>query len=159
MFRFVPRFAAVFLLVAAATIAPAAAGDRPLHAEGWGILYFNDYSAQLVGPGKSEHLGPCALSIGLDFNELEQNGNLVPRYLQLGARNGDLLEATVDLEFDPETGIIAGTITFTGVTGRFADASGSGHFVIVPDTSWFDEGGFPINVTRFSWSLDGIINY
>jgi len=151
---------ATLSLLAAGT--PTHAGERPIHAAGRGVLStYYEYSPQLVGPGKGEHLGPCGLDIYLDWGELYEHGNVVPYFLLIYARNGDVLVATIDSDFDPETGIIAGTITFAGGTGRFADATGSARLRIVPDTSWFDftYAPFPIDQTRFSWALEGTINY
>ena len=142
---------------------PAHAGERPIHAEGRGNLRAIEfYTPLLAGPGKSQHLGGCYLFIFLNYAEVFWYGNIVPTELVLGASNGDNLFATVDSEFDPETGIVAGTITFAGGTGRFADATGSASLLIVPDTYWFvDVEGYPYPVhgTRFSWALEGTIDY
>ena len=151
---------AALTLLSAGT--PAHAGERPIQAAGRGLLLAPDFESPsaLVGPGKGEHLGKCSLYISLDRNELWESGNnVVPQFLLLEAANGDRLFATVDSEFDPETGIIAGTITFAGGTGRFADATGSARLLIVPDTYWFDDQGNPINWTRFTWALEGTIDY
>jgi hypothetical protein len=148
-------------LLAAGT--PARAGERPIRAEGRGYVpFFNDPFAFLNGLGRSEHLGPCTLSIYLDFYELYE-GNIVPRALLLEAANGDRLGARVTSEFDSETGIVVGTVTFMGGTGRFADATGSARLLIVPDSYWFtyDEDGYlsDFSQTGSSWVLDGTIDY
>ena len=152
---------ATLSLLAAST--PAQAGERPIHAAGRGALNAPDFfaSGALYGSGKGEHLGRCGLFIPLDFDELWRHGTLDTQYLQLGAASGDQLFATVDSEFDPATGILAGTITFAGGTGRFADASGSARLLIVPDTSWFyySHVPYPIDGTLFSWALEGTIDY
>lgn len=152
---------AALTLLAAGT--PAHAGDRPIQAEGRGIFVEGgDYEA-LGGWGEGNHLGRCSLYIGLNYAELNRHrGNVVPQYLLLYAANGDRLNATAVSEFDPETGIVAGTITFAGGTGRFKDTTGSARFLIVPDTYWFgydETGTYPIDGTRFSWALEGTIDY
>jgi hypothetical protein len=148
---------AALTLLAAGT--PAHAGERPIQAEGRGFLDLDrELSPKLRGTGEGDHLGRCGLLIFLDLDL--GNDHLIPRHFcWLQAANNDLLYAALDLEFDPVTGIIAGTITFTGGTGRFADASGSALLLIVPDTYWFDYGGAPIRRTQFSWALEGTIDY
>ena len=152
---------AALSLLAAGT--PTQAGERPFQAEGRGILStYNEYTPVLVGSGIGEHLGGCRLDTHLNWSELWEYANVVPQALILEAANGDHLIALFDSEMDPETGIVAGTITIAGGTGRFADASGSASLRIVPDTSWFvDQDGYPYPVhdTQFSWSLDGTIDY
>ena len=153
---------AALTLLAAGT--PAQAGERPIHAAGRGILLDSGYSAQLVGPGRGEHLGPCRLDIYLNYYELYHGiyANVAPTALMLEAANGDRLFAWVDSDFDPATGIVAGTITFFTGTGRFADATGSARLRIVPDTDWFEYSSgypYPIGETRFSWALEGTIDY
>jgi hypothetical protein len=142
---------------------PAQAGERPIQAQGRGYPpYFNEPFSYLNGLGRSEHLGPCTLSIYLDFWEL-YDGNVLPKALQLEAANGDRLDARVASEFDPATGIVVGTVTFLGGSGRFADATGSASLLIVPDSYWFtyDEYGDLVDFsqTGSSWSLEGTIDY
>ena len=72
-----------------ATAMPVHAGPRPIQAEGRGLLYVNDYSAQLFGQGKGEHLGGCFLAIYFDFVELQYYNHVVITGLLLGARNGE----------------------------------------------------------------------
>ena len=49
------------------------------------------------------------------------------------AANGDRLFATSAVDFDVDTGIAIGTLTFTGGTGRFQDATGSADVMFVLD--------------------------
>ena len=144
---------AALSLLAAGT--PAHAGERPIQVEGRCFLdASDDFDPELSGTGEGDHLGRCGLLIRLDAYELFQD-NLVPLNVRLRAANGSLLYAAVDLEFDPATGIIAGTITFTGGTGRFADAAGSASLLIVPET-W---DGIPRQGMPFYWALEGNIDY
>ncbi len=150
-------------LLAAGT--PAHAGERPIRAEGRGILF--PYYEVCVGAGKGEHVGPCRLDINLFWYELFRGfaPNVAPQSLVLEAANGDRLVAFVDSEMDLATGIVVGTLTFRGGTGRFADATGSASLLIVPDTYWFGYEDdvyhypYPFEETRFSWSLEGTIDY
>ena len=144
-------------LTVSATATSAHAGPRPIRAGGQGYLYDDGFHSQLIGLGKGEHLGGCVLVVTLDSNQLFET-NIVATYVEINAVNGDSLFATVDSEFDPETGMIAATITFAGGTGRFADASGSALLLIAPDTYWFPDG-YPVSGTGFSWDLKGTVDY
>jgi hypothetical protein len=144
-----------------ATAMPVHAGPRPIEAEGRGFLFANEYSAQLIGQGKGEHLGRCGLSIFLNLGELYSNGNLDFEGLEIQASNGDIVFASVHSEFNRTTGVITATITFITfeIPGHFADATGSARLLIVPDSDWLGEFRSPIDGTRFSWALEGTIDY
>jgi hypothetical protein len=145
---------------------PTHAGERPIRAEGQGILNLSDeLDPVLNGVGQGDHLGNYYLQIHLDWYELYtvRDAEVAPYFILIRGSNGDVLLATVDFEFDPATGIVAGTTTFAGGSGRFAGASGSASLLIVPNTSWFYDDGYghtyPIDQTQFAWALDGTIDY
>ena len=50
---------------------------------------------------------------------------------------------------DPATGVVSATVTFTGGTGRFQDATGSADVIIVFDS----------NLSQFLFVIDGSIDY
>ena len=60
MSRFVPRFAAVLLLIVAGAITPATAKERPFKASGEGVVAYD-----LYGQGKASHLGNSSLYVVL----------------------------------------------------------------------------------------------
>ncbi len=122
----------------------ARAEERPFLAWGTGGLVFQQ--ELLVGEGNATHLGKSLVIVTLDENELH-SGNLVPRVLAIRGAH-DAVFASVDAAFDPETGILAGTITFTGGGPRFEDATGSANLLIV-----FDE------FFNFDFYMDGIIDF
>ncbi|HUE74170.1 MAG TPA: hypothetical protein VMP01_25030 [Pirellulaceae bacterium] len=131
---------------------PAHAEERPIAARASGGLTFAVNSPLLVGEGLATHLGQSVVVVTLDEFEFAQ-GNFVLRTLEIYGAYDASLFASVDAAFDPETGIIAGTITFTGGAGRFADATGSADLLIVLD----DSAGL-FNLT-FELGLEGTINY
>ena len=140
--------AALTLLANATT---AHAGERPIQARATGGLSFSGSSPRLVGKGLAIHLGKSVVVVTLDEYEFAE-GNLVPRTLAIYGAH-DALFASVDAALDPETGIIAGTITFTGGSGRFAHATGSARLLIVLD----DAAG--LYDLKFDFAIDGTIDY
>ncbi len=80
-----------------------------------------------VATGQATHLGQFTRteSVAIDGGSVE--GSLV-----FIAANGDRLCATVSGGFIG-AGIVAGTYTFTGGTGRFTDAAGEVNFLAVLD--------------------------
>jgi hypothetical protein len=86
--------------------------------------------------------------------------------LILTAPNGDTLNAIYDgTECAPNANNFntgSGTLTLTGGTGRFRDASGSGHFTAVfgsiyPASSFIGGTGAPLQVMAF-YSVDGTVS-
>jgi hypothetical protein len=150
----------VALALAAASLlafdTPARAGERPIEAEGIGGLDARDdfSSLGMQGSGEGDHLGKCSLFVSLDPIEFLDFGHLVPLNVRLHAANGDNLLAEIEGEFDPETGILAATITFGGGTGRFADATGTANLLIA-----FDNWQGPFHGARFLWALEGTIDF
>ena len=148
MFCFIPRIAAVLLVVVAGTLAPATAGDRPIRASGGG--YAPD--GQLYASGcEATHLGPSSFGMGL-VTEFLPSGILIPFNGYLKSASGDDLNFQFDdsfYSFDPATGIVSATLTFTGGTGRFQDATGSADVM-------FD---FTADFYHFDFLIDGTIDY
>ncbi len=130
---------------------PTHAEERPIQARANGGLYFSGSSPHLVGEGRAMHLGQSVVVVTLDEYEFAE-GNLVPRALAIYGAH-DALFASVDAALDPETAVIAGTITFAGGAGRFADATGSARLRVVLDDS---EGLYSL---KFKFGIDGTINY
>jgi hypothetical protein len=77
-----------------------------------------------VGTGQATHLGRFTrLACGVP-----QPDGSVEGTIEFTAANGDTLCADVKVE-PPMSGIVRGTYTFTGGTGRFSDVSGGAYFV------------------------------
>jgi hypothetical protein len=149
MKRFVPRIAAVLFLVVAGALAPAAAEDRPFNASGAGGVY---YSGLYAAEFEVTHLGHSSLAVGYEPFSLEYQGILIPYRGAIYSASGDALEIVFDAEYyvlDPETGVVSATLTFTGGTGRFEDATGSADMTI----------DFDDNLRSFSFQIDGSIDY
>jgi hypothetical protein len=86
--------------------------------------------AQVTHLGRVEQSGVLALGAPIAPGIFPGAGSVV-----LVAANGDELRFDYSGLLDASTGIGAGSLTFTGGTGRFADASGSGTFVAHIDLS------------------------
>jgi hypothetical protein len=141
--------AAVSLLAAAT---PARAEELPFQAGGSGFLHFPERGNPVLGgEGRVTHLGKSVLSISL--HDYEGYGDLDLQRLLLFAANGDMLRAKVEAEFDPGLGIIVivGKITFTGGSGRFADATGSADLLILIDGA--------LDGAEFYFAVEGTIDY
>ena len=152
MFCFLPRIAAVLLLVVAGTLAPAAAGERAFKASGAGVISQTYYMN--ASGFEATHLGKAYFSGFVDPDLLQYPGILeIPAYLT--AANGDrlYLDSAVYNDVDPATGIATGiaigTLTFKGGTGRFQAATGSADVMFVFDT----------NYQHFLFLIDGSIDY
>ena len=146
MFNFVPRIASVFLLVVAGTLAPAAAKERPFKASGEGFVNGNLYSRC-----EAMHLGRSFLDVTAASYFLE-NGLFLARGGKLTSASGDELYFVFDEEyylFDTANGVVSGTLTFTGGTGRFEDATGSADVMFDFEPSFYN----------FRFLIDGSIDY
>ena len=151
MFRFLPRIAAVLLLVVAGNLAPAAAGERPFKASGEGFVYGALYAPRC----QATHLGRSSLYVGLGLDPRD-SFFFVPSGAYLTAANGDRLNFDFDADgylVDGATGIVSATVTFTGGTGRFKGATGSAHVMIDLYEYVFSSS------YDFSFVIDGSIDY
>jgi hypothetical protein len=151
MFSFVPRIAAVLLLVVAGALAPAAAGERPISASGAGYIDLNTGLLAAVG-FEATHLGKAIFYGSLLQGSLDNSQPInIPGYFY--AANGDRLFATsatdYDIDYDTGIGIAIGTLTFTGGTGRFQDATGNADVMFI----------FDLNLDQFLFVIDGSIDY
>jgi len=128
------------------------------------------YCGGPAGARDLEAHGNGSTSLGtFSFTLFKTGGNGVFHgCLTLTAPNGDILEATYDVApAGPANahnwGPSAGTLTFTGGTGRFKSASGSGTFtamntIFYPASSWAGGGPAtaPIQGMAF-YEIDGTI--
>jgi hypothetical protein len=149
MFCVVTRITAVLLLIAAAAFAPAAAAEeRSLNTSGEGFV---DNGGIFFGQGEATHLGRSYLTVG-GFMDYLSSGSFVPFGGSLESANRNFLDFAFDEEFysfDPATGVIYTTVTFTGGTGRFEDVTGSADVMII----------FDPNFHSFLFLIDGSIDY
>jgi hypothetical protein len=74
--------------------------------------------------GEATHMGEVVL-----IHEITQFGDRVINLSTIIAANGDELYVLRETEWNPETGWFEGPYTVLGGTGRFEDATGSGHAV------------------------------
>jgi len=149
MFRFVPRFAAVLVLVVAGTLAPAAAEERSFYASGAGNVQVDDYSAVMYAGFEATHLGNASFYGSVYSLYYSQPLEI---HVELDAANGDRLYLDGVVDYNYDTGIAIGTLTITGGTGasrRFQDATGSADVMFV----------FDLNVQKFTFLIDGSIDY
>jgi hypothetical protein len=150
---------AIVALGLLAAVTPARAEERPFAGSGSGGLdYGNPY---LGGIAEVTHLGRAGISVPLNPVELYYFDNVVPlsgfhlfQRAAGGGSHGDILFADIDAAFDPDVGILVATITFTGGTGRFADATGTANLLIV-----FDDWTGPYGDPRFDFAIEGTIDY
>ncbi|HYO11887.1 MAG TPA: hypothetical protein VE685_01675 [Thermoanaerobaculia bacterium] len=109
---------------------PAAAIERPFSLTGAGTLTDGIINAS----GRATHLGLFTETGELTFIPDPNNPNLILAAgpVAFTAANGDTLEGRLeDGVLDVTTGIATGVFRFTGGTGRFAGASGTGDFVVI----------------------------
>jgi len=136
---------AVLSLLAAGT--PAHAGERPFRADLSGGLYYDGYSGSLGAIGfEATHLGKANFFGGVGSLD---NSQIIYISGDFSAANGDRLFATSAVDFDMDTGIAIGTLTFTGGTGRFEDAAGSADVIFVLDP----------DLQSFYFLIDGSVDY
>jgi hypothetical protein len=109
---------------------PAAAIERPFSLTGAGTLINGSINAS----GRATHLGLFTETGELTFIPDPNNPNLILASgpVAFTAANGDTLEGRLeDGVLDVTTGIATGVFRFTGGTGRFEGASGTGDFVVI----------------------------
>jgi hypothetical protein len=152
---------ALCLVLPASMPAPAHADEDeavPFHGKvsaTWDNIFLAlvDPPATFTGGGPVTHMGKTkqngTLTLGLPNAE-----GLFPGYgsVTITAANGDQLTFDYTGFLNAETGEGTGTFTFTGGTGRFADATGGGTFDAFIDLSLPTDQ--PMTVT-----LDGKISY
>jgi hypothetical protein len=133
------------------------AEEQPFRVYGSGGLDLSS-DPTIRGLGLSTQLGRCALSIPLDSFALDYEGDLVPLGLRLHGwpanQRHDYIDADVNATFDPETGMLVGTVMFTGGSGRFADATGSATLLIM-----FHDWTGPDGNLSLDFVMEGTIEY
>lgn len=105
------------------------------------------FTTVVIGDGKATHLGKCSFAAEHTFaftTPSQTEGMAWNGTMQLGASNGDILNATyvgdIVLSGDSEVPfLLLFTVTFDGGTGRFTHATGSAEVIglttIEPDPS------------------------
>ena len=126
MKRFSSRrpFALVLAAVAVLALAcPAQAVQRPYISRGTAqFVSANDF----VGAGTATHLGLYDEVGSVQFSDTaDPTVSHLEASATYTAANGDQLYATFSGELNGVTGAISATVTYTGGTGRFANASGT----------------------------------
>jgi len=115
-----------------------AAEERPIRVE---VSAF-EYGAlgRFFGQDKIQHFGLSRLLLetdGFALHEPDWEGGerrlIVNGATVIGANEDALFIDTVNVAFDPVTGIAIGTLEFAGGTGRFADAVGSAEVLLLFD--------------------------
>lgn len=98
---------------------------------------FTPGGATFEGTAIVSHLGASTQSGDLFFLAPPNAEGLAPGFgsVTLTAANGDELDFDYSGELDAFTGVGTGTLTFTGGTGRFRNAAGTGTFYAVIDLS------------------------
>jgi hypothetical protein len=107
--------------------APALAAARPHFSSGTAQFIS---ASDFVGEGSATHLGKYQEEGSAQFTPTENPAVFeVDASTTYTAANGDQLDAVIAGEIDFSTGRITATVTYVGGTGRFANASGTAHFV------------------------------
>jgi hypothetical protein len=96
--------------------------------------------------GSFTHLGQTSAVLTIDTCELSAAGLVVHGHAIRWAANGDQLFANFHETIDPASGTNVGQANFTGGTGRFVGATGSGTFTGTLDLSTM-EGAFAFTGT------------
>ena len=159
MHRSPSLFGLCLLLVVGVGASPAVAKERPFHGRveaTWDNVFdgFEPGGATFVGGGPVTHMGKTKQTGILFLSPIPNDNGLYPGYgsVTITAANGDKLKFEYEGLLNPITGEGTGTFTFTGGTGRFANATGSGTFDASIDVSLPDDQ--PMTVI-----LNGKINY
>jgi hypothetical protein len=126
---------AMFLLLGSL---PVAAVERALALHGEGHLTMvSPTDGTLAASGTATHLGRWTQAGTISFTTTDDpNVLLASGEVTFTAANGDTLVSTFDAVLtisttNPTTGIANGAFVFTGGTGRFDGASGTGDFVVM----------------------------
>jgi hypothetical protein len=161
MIRTSARMTAALAVVIGLAAGTASAKERPFRLRGtatWdNILNAFDPTVGATFNGKAQvtHLRKVRQTGILFLSPVPNEDGLLPGFgsVTLTAANGDRLTFEYNGLLDPATGLGTGTLTFSGGTGRFADAVGEGVFTANLN---FSEGfiGTPMAVT-----IRGTIDY
>lgn len=151
-------FGLPLLLLAVAWVATAVAADRPFKARvsaTWDNIFLALVAppASFQGGGPVTHMGNTAQAGSLVLQAPSAPG-IFPGYgtVTITAANGDRLTFDYVGTLNAITGKGIGTFIFTGGTGRFANASGSGTFYALIDLSLPSSQHMTVD-------LDGKIDY
>jgi hypothetical protein len=160
------RFLKLNLVLAAAvgivvvTLSAAGAEERPFRAMLTGNAHLSPTDDPAVlrndetGEGEATHLGHFTWADVefADFAAIPGGVSVVATFTMTAANGDELYGEFISVGYfaDPQTLVIGGEFDFTGGTGRFADASGSGEI----DALAFLAPGLP-----FVGSLKGTIDY
>ena len=106
-----------------AVVAPAQAAQRAYVSRG--TAHFTGPNT-FVGAGAATHLARYEETGGVQFSDTaDPTVSHLEASATYTAANGDQLYATFSGELNGVTGAISATVTYTGGTGRFANASGT----------------------------------
>jgi hypothetical protein len=151
-------FSLGMLLVLGAGVSPAAAESLPFHGNvsaTWDNIFDGLFAppANFTGGGPVTHMGKTTQT-GTLYLKQDDSDPLFSGHgsVTITAANGDQLTFDYEGLLNPLTGEGSGTFTFTGGTGRFANATGTGTFDAWIDVSLPDDQ--PMTVV-----LDGTINF
>ena len=131
---------------------PACATERTIDGDGQAIL--NYHTPEIRGPGNVLHPGSSAITIELDWDVWDLAYQVVPVGVRLSSASNDNLYANFDGEFDMTSGMLYGTLTFQGGTGRFTHASGEATLLLM-----FNNWDNPFSTSFADWYLEGTIDY
>ena len=120
-------FACLFVAAAVFSLAaPAWAAERPYASSGTAQFVS---ATDFVGTGTATHLGRYREAGSAEFSPTDDPIVLaVVAHSTYTAANGDQLRAVITAQVNTLTGAIVGVVSFTGGTGRFADATGTADF-------------------------------
>jgi hypothetical protein len=152
-------FSLCLLLTLGVGASSASAAELPFHGNveaTWDNVFdgFTPDGATFEGGGPVTHMGKTTQTGILFLSPVPNADGLYPGYgsVTITAANGDTLSFDYEGLLNPLTGEGKGTFTFTGGTGRFANAAGGGTFDALIDLSLPEDQ--PMTVV-----LDGKINY